>query len=91
MTSESSMMSDFVTADTLAFIRQVPKVGELLFLCSTYPDPLPPTMATFFPAGTVNDSLLRICRPSTYLNITSSNVMVAVSGLISSSGAPGRL
>ena len=55
----------------------------------TYPDPLPPTMATFFPAGTVKDKPLSILCPGTYSKWTSSNVILDSWGVIRSSGAVG--
>ena len=46
----------------------------------SYPDPLPPTNATFFPAGALNDNPLKIGLSSTYWKCTSSNVIVNLSG-----------
>ena len=46
----------------------------------TNPDPLPPTMAIFFPAGTLNDKPFNIGRSGTYPNLTSSKVTVFCSG-----------
>ena len=57
----------------------------------TYPDPLPPTMATFFPAGTVNDKPLSIFCPGTYSKWTSSKVILDFWGLTRSSGAVGSV
>ena len=57
----------------------------------THPDPLPPTMAIFFPAGTQNVIPCRIFCPGTYSKYTSSKVMVDVGGSTCSTGAPTSL
>ena len=57
----------------------------------THPDPLPPTMAIFFPAGTQNVIPCRIVCPGTYSKYTSSKVMVDVGGSTCSTGAPTSL
>ena len=57
----------------------------------THPEPLPPTMAIFFPAGTLNVIPCRIFCPGTYSKYTSSKVMVDVGGSICSTGAPTSL
>jgi len=44
----------------------------------THPEPLPPTMATFWPAGTVKLRLFKIFWPETYSKFTSSNVTEAL-------------
>lgn len=67
---------------------QVQRNLTLVFLSwSTYPDPLPPTMATFFPAGTSKETPLSTFCPSKYSKYTSSNLMVASWGATSSGGA----
>ena len=58
---------------------------------TTHPDPLPPTMAIFFPAGTQNVIPRRIVCPGTYSKYTSSKVMVDVGGSTCSTGAPTSL
>lgn len=45
-----------------------------------YPEPLPPTIATFFPEGTVNEIPSRILFPSRYSNTTFSKVISAEFG-----------
>ena len=45
--------------------------------CATHPEPLPPTMAIFWPGGTSNDRPLRMFGLSaSYLNVTLSNTML---------------
>lgn len=41
-----------------------------------YPDPDPPTIAIFLPAGIVNDNPFNIGFPGTYSNFTLSNSIV---------------
>lgn len=53
----------------------------------THPDPLPPTMATFFPAGTSKDTPARTFCPSRYSKCTLSKTMAAVCGVICRGGA----
>ena len=55
----------------------------------TYPDPLPPTIATFFPDGTVKVNPLRILWPGTYSKYTSLKVMIDSCGETLSTGAFG--
>lgn len=43
----------------------------------TYPEPLPPTIATFFPVGTVKLNSSKIGFPSTYPKVTFSNTIAA--------------
>lgn len=61
---------------------------DSLFLWElTYPDPLPPTMATFFPAGTSKDTPFKTFWPSKYSKYTSSKRMVASCGAMANGGA----
>lgn len=53
----------------------------------TYPDPLPPTIATFFPAGTSKDTPFKTFWPSRYSKYTSSKRMVASCGAMVNGGA----
>lgn len=58
---------------------------------STYPDPLPPTMATFFPGWMEKDIPSKICLSSVWANLTFSKSMEALSGEMDSAGAFGRI
>ena len=53
----------------------------------TYPDPLPPTIATFLPVGTVKLRPLNRCWSSEYPKYTSSKVIVASCGVTCNAGA----
>ena len=53
----------------------------------SYPDPLPPTTAIFFPDGTVKDKFSNISRPGTYSKYTFLNVMADSSKETSRFGA----
>lgn len=55
----------------------------------TDPDPLPPTMAIFLPAGTVKETSVNISLSSWYPNRTFSKVTVDLFGGKISAGAPG--
>lgn len=58
-----------------------------IFSHITHPDPLPPTMATFFPAGTSKDTPARTFCPFRYSKYTLSKAMDAVWGVIFRGGA----
>ena len=45
-----------------------------------FPDPFPPTIASFFPAGISKQTFLKIGWPRTYLKPTPSKDRVAISG-----------
>ena len=60
---------------------------NFVFSPFTHPDPLPPTMATFFPAGTSKDTPARTFCPSRYSKCTLSKAMAAVCGVICRGGA----
>lgn len=59
----------------------------VIYTQSTYPDPLPPTIATFFPEGTENDNPFRIFCPGKYSKCTLLNVMADSVGVANNSGA----